>query len=166
MIDMDTAANIAEIAGGIAILISLTYAGFQIRQSNRLARVESIRSTQSNSFLDEYDMATIGRGLVSFDSLNYDDKWEFHCYCMRFLSHYAMVLQTQELGLLDESAVENWSKSVAETFATPGGKEYWNGGGREAFEPRYVEAIENYIKNCSAEIVPYNQHYKWMLATE
>jgi hypothetical protein len=34
MMDMSTAANIAEIAGGIAILFSLIYTGFQIRQSN------------------------------------------------------------------------------------------------------------------------------------
>ena len=166
MMDMNTAANIAEIAGGIAILISLTYAGFQIRQSNRIARVESIRSAQSNSFLDEYDMATIGRGLVSFDSLNYADKWQFHCYCLRFLGHYAMVVQTYELGLLGASTVENWSKAVAETFATPGGKQYWEDGGRESYEPQYVEIINDYIKNKSAEIVPYNQHFKWMLEIE
>ena len=35
MLDINTAANIAEIAGGVAILISLLYVGYQIRQSNR-----------------------------------------------------------------------------------------------------------------------------------
>ena len=74
MMDMSTAANIAEIAGGVAILISLTYAGFQIRQSNLIGKIESIRSTQSNSFLAEFNMATIGRGLTSFESLNYEEK--------------------------------------------------------------------------------------------
>ena len=133
--DIGTAANIAEIGGGIAILISLTYAGFQIRISNRIARVESIRSTQSNSFLDEYDMATIGRGLISFDNLNYEDKWEFHTYCLRLLSHYAMVIKTRDLGLLDAGSVENWSKAVAETFLTPGGKQYWQTGGRDSRSP-------------------------------
>jgi hypothetical protein len=121
MMDMNTAANIAEIAGGIAILVSLTYAGFQIRQSNRIARFDSMRSVQSNSFMDEYDMAIIGRGLISFDALNYSDRWEFYSYCLRFLGHYAMVVQTHQLGLLDTSSLDNWSKAVAETFATSGG---------------------------------------------
>jgi hypothetical protein len=165
MMDMNTAANIAEIGGGIAILVSLIYAGFQIRQSNRIARVESIRSTQSNSFLDEYDMATIGRGLISFDSLNYADKWEFHCYCLRFLGHYGMVVQTHKLGLLGDISMDNWSQAIAETFATPGGQQYWEGSGRESFEPEYVKAIDDYIKNSSVEIVPYNQRHKWMLET-
>jgi hypothetical protein len=165
MMDISAAANIAEIAGGIAILISLTYAGFQLRQSNRIAKVESIRSTQSNSFLDEYDMATIGRGLISFDALNYEDKWEFHCYFLRFLGHYAMVVNTHKLGLLDDSSMDNWSRALAETLATSGGQQYWEKGGRDAYQPQHVKVIEDYIKNNSATIVPYNERLKWMLET-
>lgn len=163
--DMSTAANIAEIAGGIAIFNSLTYAGYQIRHSNRLAKVESIRSTLSNSFLADFDMGTIGRGLRSFDNLNYEDKWEFHCYFLRFLSHYAMVVNTHKLGLLDDSTIDNWSSAIAETIVTPGGQQYWENGGREAYEPQFVEVIEEYIKKNSATIMPYNKHFPWMLET-
>ena len=42
MFDINTAANIAEIAGGIAILVSLAYVGYQIRQSNRIASASEI----------------------------------------------------------------------------------------------------------------------------
>jgi hypothetical protein len=163
MIEMSTAANIAEIAGGIAILISLTYAGFQIRQSNRIARVESIRSVQGNSFLDNYDMATIGRGFISFESLNYKEKWEFHCYFLRFMGHYAMVLQTKNFGLIDDGSVESWTKSIAESLVTPGGKQYWEDGARDAYDPSFVKVIDDYIRDNSASIIPYNEGYKWML---
>ena len=166
MMDIDTAANIAEIAGGIAILVSLTYAGYQIRQSNLIARVDSMRSSQSNSFLVEYDMATIGRGLTNFDSLDYAGKWEFHGYFMRFWSHYVTVIQTRDLGLLDDVIVDRWSKVIAETIATPGGQQYWEGGGRETFEPGIVEVLDAYIENNSGSIVPYNQQMKWMSETE
>ena len=44
MIDINTAVNIAEIAGGIAILVSLLYVGYQIRQSNRIARAASLQA--------------------------------------------------------------------------------------------------------------------------
>ena len=165
MIDMSAAANIAEIAGGIAIFISLTYAGYQIRHSNRIAKVESIRSTLSNSFLADFDMATIGRGLRSFDNLNYEDKWEFHCYFLRILSHYAMVVHTHRLGLLDDASIDSWSSSIAETVATPGGQQYWENGGREAVDTYYVEVIEEYIKKNSSTIMPYNKHFPWMLET-
>jgi hypothetical protein len=162
MMDINTAANVAEIAGGIAILASLTYAGFQIRQSNRIAKVESIRSSQSNSFLVEYDLATIGRGFTSFESLNYEAKWEFHGYFMRFWSHYVMVIQTRDLGLLDDATVDVWSKAIAQTLATPGGQEYWKGGACDTYEPLFVKVLDDYVRNNSESIVPYNEHMNWM----
>ena len=41
MIDISTAANIAEIGGGIAILVSLVYVAIQIRQSSATARAQT-----------------------------------------------------------------------------------------------------------------------------
>ena len=49
MMDMNTAANIAEIGGGLAILVSLLYVGFQIRQNNKIAKAESIASERISS---------------------------------------------------------------------------------------------------------------------
>jgi hypothetical protein len=161
--DINNAANVAEIFGGIAILVSLAYVGYQVRQGNRIAKVESIRAAQVNSFLDEYDMATIGRGLSDFDALDYKGKWEFHCYFLRFLSHYAMVVQTEKLGLIDEVSVDTWSHAIAETLATPGGKKYWESGARDSFDPSFVKRIEDYIARNSAAIIPYNTRFEWML---
>ena len=166
MMEISTVANIAEIAGGIAIFISLTYAGFQIRQSNRIAKVESIRSIMNNSFLDEYDMSTIGRGFNSFDSLDNAEKWEFHTYFLRFLNHYGMAVQTRELGLIDEISLGAWTKVIAESITTPGGRQYWQSGARDSNDPSIVKRIEEYIMDSSSAIVPYNQSFKWMLETE
>ena len=83
MVDINTAANIAEIAGGIAILVSLVYVGYQIRQSNKIAKAESVRAVQNSTFMDQSDMANIGRAFNEFDSLDYNAKWEFHNYFLR-----------------------------------------------------------------------------------
>jgi hypothetical protein len=72
MIEIETAANIADIAGGIAILVSLIYVGFQIRQSNKIAKAESVRAIQSMTFMDQFDMAEIGRAFNELDSLDYN----------------------------------------------------------------------------------------------
>ena len=163
MMDIGTAANVAEIAGGIAILISLTYAGFQIRQSNQIGKIESIRTTQSNSFVAEFNMATIGRGLVSFESLSYEEKWEFNCYIMRFFSHYGLVVQTRDVGFIDDATVSQWTKVLAETLATPGGQQYWESGGRTSIPPDIARHVDDYVRRNSASIVPYNEQQKWML---
>ena len=74
-----------------------------------------------------------------------------------------MVVNTHNLGLLDDSFIDNWSWAIAETLATPGGQQYWEKGGRGAFEPQYVKVIEDYIENNLAKIMPYNNRIKWML---
>ena len=44
MVDIGVLANIAEISSGIAILVSLLYVGYQIRQSNRIASASALQS--------------------------------------------------------------------------------------------------------------------------
>lgn len=162
MMDMNTAANIAEIAGGIAILVSLTYAGFQIRQSNRIAKAQSVSNMMSSDFLDKHNMANVGRALNDFDSLDFDAKWEFHTYFMRLFSSYLMVAQTVDLGLIKETYLDQWTRVVAATVVTVGGQQYWKSGARESLEPSIVRILENYIEKNGESIIPYTQYMTWM----
>ena len=102
MFDINTAANIAEIAGGIAILVSLIYVGYQIRQSNRIAKVESVRSTHNMGFMNDFNMADIGRAFNEFDSMDYSAKWDFHVYFINLWGHWLTVLDSKRLGLVSE----------------------------------------------------------------
>ena len=120
----------------------------------------------NNSFVDEYDMPTIGREFNSFDSLDNAEKWKFHGYFLRFINHYTMVVQTRELGLIEENSVDAWTKVVAESITTPGGRQYCESGARDSNDTGIVERIEEYTRNGSAAIIPYNQSFKWMLETE
>ena len=166
MIDMNTAANVAEIAGGIAILVSLTYAGFQIRQSNRIAKAESVRSMMSSDFLDQYNMANVGRALNDFDALDFDAKWEFHTYFMRLFANYHMVAQTRDLGLLQDPYVDEWSRVVAATIVTVVGQQYWESGARQSLEPGTVRILEQYMEKNPESIIPYTQFMAWMTEDE
>ena len=100
--DINTVANIAEIGGGIAILVSLVYVGYQIRQSNRIAKVESVRSTYNMAFMNDFNMADIGRGFDEFNSLEYGAKWDFHTYFLNLWGQWITVLDSKGLGLVSE----------------------------------------------------------------
>ncbi len=125
IIDIETAANIADIAGGIAILVSLIYVGFQIRQSNNIAKAESVRAIQNSTFMDQFDMANIGRGFNEFDSLDYSRKWEFHSYFLLLWAHWQMVLENGQLGLVSERYIDAWTDVVAQIVITPGVQQYF-----------------------------------------
>jgi hypothetical protein len=165
MIDMNTAANVAEIGGGVAILVSLMYVGFQVRQSNKIAKAESARAIQSMAFMDQFDMENIGRGFIEFDSLDYSDKWEFHQYFLNLWSHWIMVLESRELGLVTQRFMDSWTGVIAEIVVTPGMQQYFAQGARDRLMPHALKVIEDYIESNSATITPYNQQMKWFTET-
>ena len=87
---------IGELVGGVAVIASLIYVGLQVKQSNKFAAAETVRS-----FLHEYN-AVMRRGgehelcslmrkaMTNFDDLNNDEKSEAH---NQILTH-VMLVQT------------------------------------------------------------------------
>ena len=166
MMDLNTAANMAEIGGGIAILVSLAYVGYEVRQTNRYAEAENIRAMQNTDFLDQYNMAVVGRGFSDFMALSYDEKWVFHSYFIRFFNHYQMVLQSRDRGLVPDVLADNWIKAVAEVVVTPGVQQYWQDGARDWFDGETIDALEDYIESNRNSIIPYNEKTSWLSSKE
>jgi hypothetical protein len=163
MTQIAAVANIAEIIGGVAILISLIYVGFQIRQSNRFARAENTRSVLDTSLFDGYNFAVLARGFRDFESLELNEKEEFHRYMFRLTMQYRMVLDTRKLGLLDASVVDDWTAALAQIVVTKGGEQWWLGGGRLSDSGgEGCEILESYIRENRQSIIPYNKVIKWM----
>jgi hypothetical protein len=163
--DIETVAKVAEIIGGIAILVSLIYVGYQIRQSNRIARVESIRVMQSMAFMDNFDMADIGRAFNGFDSLDYSAKWEFHVYFLNLWGHWQVIFDSYHLGLISEADLSSWLRVMAGIFRTEGAQQYFAHSGSNYLMQHSLQHIKDYIKKNSATIKPYNEEYKWMIET-
>ena len=163
MTQIAAVANIAEIVGGVAILISLIYVGFQIRQSNRFARAENTRSVLDTGMFDGYNYAVLARGFHNFESLELNEKEEFHRYMFRLTMQYRMVIDTRKLGLLDALVVDNWTAALAQIVVTKGGEQWWLGGGRLSDSGgEGCEILENYIRENRQSIIPYNKMLKWM----
>ena len=162
MTQIEVVANIAEIAGGIAILISLIYVGFQVRQSNRFAMAENTRRVLDTSLFDGYNYAVVARGMNDFDSLELDEKEEFHRYMFRLLNHYRIVLDTGKMGLLDATAVDEWTGGLAQVVVTKGGEQWWLGGGKGVVGGQAWETLDKYIIENRQTIIPYNKVLKWM----
>jgi hypothetical protein len=153
MIDINTAANIAEIAGGIAILVSLIYVGYQIRQSNRIASAATLQSVLDgyaerimNPIIADGEIADImTRGFMSWESLSVVEKTRFAIAQIRDVLHVQNVMQLHDKGLLDSVDFEAWKAYGAASLVTPGGKEAWKYN-REAITPTVVTLLEKYIE--------------------
>lgn len=151
--DMETAVNIAEITGGVAILISLIYVGYQIRQSNRIASAAALQSVLDgyadrvmDPIIADGEMAELmNRGYMSWDSLSAVEKTRFTIMQAREILHVQNVMQLHEKGLLDSIDFEAWKAYGAGSLVTPGGKEAWKYN-REQITPTVVKLLETYLE--------------------
>jgi hypothetical protein len=175
MIDISTAANVAEIAGGIAILVSLAYVGYQIRQSNRIASASALQtildrfSDRSISTYLEHPETTsiLVRGHNDLDKLSPEERAFFSSWQIREVFHMHNIMQLHTNGLLSDVDYQTWLSFTAAQIKTPGGQQVWNSQ-KITVNPTVVEMIETYIKeNPQApsfielfpEIYGENSHY-------
>ena len=152
MIDINAAANIAEIAGGIAILVSLIYVGYQIRQSNRIASATALQSVLTghaerisviNIQHAEGEDAT-WRGYKSWNDLSIRDKRLFNNQMVTNILQVQNVIQFYEKGLVTAVDYEAWLTYIASIVITPGGKKWWQTS-KVMFTPTIVAALDQFI---------------------
>ena len=102
MYDISFMANVAEIGGGFAILVSLLYVGYQIRQSNRIASASALQSVLDrfadrtlNQYVEHPELSTLlVRGHRCDEELAIEDRVIFDAWVLR------EILQMQRLMTL------------------------------------------------------------------
>jgi hypothetical protein len=154
MVDINTAANIAEISGGIAILVSLIYVGYQVRQSNRIASASALQSvleSYANRTLAYYidhpeimDVLTFGHH--SADGLSPENQTIFNAWSNSDIFQLQNVKQFHGHGLINQVEYETWLAFIGAQMKTPGGSKCWQRQ-KVSYSPTIVEAIDTYLAN-------------------
>jgi hypothetical protein len=153
MIDINTAANIAEIAGGIAILVSLIYVGYQIRQSNRIASAAALQSVLEGfsdrnvkDYLDHPEiMGVLARGHHCHDDLDALERTIFNSWLNREIFQMQNVRQLRDNRLINEVEHQTWLAYTAAQVKSPGGKAAWDSM-KVSYSPTIIESIEGYLE--------------------
>jgi hypothetical protein len=156
MMDISSAANIAEIAGGIAILVSLVYVGYQVRQSNRIASASALQSVLDryadrniDQFMESAEIKDLEellvRGHHSLDNLSRKEGSFFHAWILREIFHMQNIMQLHRRGLLNDIDYQTWLAFTAAVLKTPGGQACWDNQ-TVSLTPTIVETIETYMK--------------------
>ncbi|MGI9569947.1 MAG: hypothetical protein ACR2PH_09480 [Desulfobulbia bacterium] len=153
MIDINAAANIAEIAGGIAILVSLLYVGYQVRQSNRIASATALQSilegftdrtlAQSMEHPETIDIQI--RGHYDYDKLSVYEQILFGGLINRDVINMQNVMQFYEKGLVRKVDYDAWLSFTVSNVVTPGGRTCWEMT-KVSYTPTITRVIEDYMK--------------------
>lgn len=127
----DAITAIAEIAGVVAVVVSLIYVGFQVRQNTRQLRHDNLRQSvrgtlETNWIYHRNDRAfdVFRAGVQGFDALNAKEKALFHSIVVDLAFYFEIVRNMAQSGLVDKSAVEVNQRFLIGILATPGGREW------------------------------------------
>ena len=125
-------AAVAEIIGGMAVLVTLIYLVVELKKSNRLALAESRRATMSHttqlgSLIGQSDeiSAFFYEALVDYDSLSPARKLRFDFLFSVLGGHGDLAWTDFELGFTDQTTFEHSTSVFMRLLKTPAGKNFW-----------------------------------------
>jgi hypothetical protein len=160
--DLTQLANLGEFIGGVAVLVTLAYLAAQVRQSNKFAAGDAMRS-----FLTEYNATVRGtndpdlnrlirKGFVDFDNMSNEEKSLVHSLLIThmMLAQTAYVLDKRGVGDPDLMELAFGLNAVA--INTPGLESWWNQA-KKFFNPDFVALFDRErAKSPSAiDIIPW-----------
>lgn len=125
--------NLGEFVAAIAVVASLLFVGFQVRQSDRTQRTTSLQSVldghRDRTFAPLYeseDMADLwARGLTSFDDLSETEKRRFFSFMFEQCFQMQQAMQLHEQGLVPDVDFDAWLYYTGVLFNCPGGRAVW-----------------------------------------
>ena len=131
----DAIGAIGEIIGAIAVLITLVYLAFQVRQSNKLAKMEMHEDSISHylqnngNFISNVETARVFReGLLNLDSISPSERIQLWGMLNNIIASFNHIREAYENGIYKKEVFEAWRGYVCGVLAMPGGKIYWNDG--------------------------------------
>ena len=145
-------ANIAEVIGAFAVVVSLIYVGVQVNDSNSAVRSSSVND--ANVAVQEWYMQ-IGSdmqssrlfysALMSDEAMSNEDEFQFimmfHGVFLAFQNSYLM----SEEGTVDSELVDGLTGAILAVKDTPGLKRYWRQR-RTTLHPRFVRYVDQLLQ--------------------
>lgn len=147
-------ANVGELMGGLAILVSLIYLILSIRQNTSQLReqLKSLQRTERRASYEQHDryrVATLDPGLAQLwlnglAGLLKDptDRYRFSNLMIMFTYSAQNNYELVESGLdQDEGHWNRIAPTIAAVYDSEGGRRWWEQA-RSSFNPDFVEAVQ------------------------
>lgn len=146
------AALIAEIVGGIGVVVSLVFVGLEIRSGSaseqaralldlRLAIGEPQRSIASSPELGDL----MQRGYLGYGDLDAAERYRFNLLAGNVLATYRTAFEYGSLGLVSQEELSAWRFGVCSYLGFPGVRRVW----RERWRGRYAGFTEWVEADCA-----------------
>jgi hypothetical protein len=126
-------ALIAEVVGGIAIVLSLIFVGYEVRQSSQ-TNVQTLTQAMVSDYMagvvslsDTPTMACIfGQAMQNYDSLRGSERAMFNVRILAVFSAFQEMHTLNEQGAFDSSIWNGFEGLMTEALSNPGMRQWWS----------------------------------------
>ena len=130
--NLNDLANLGQIIGAVAVVISLFYVASQIRQNTNAVRSATAQTVHEH-FAKWYHLVAaddelsqiIAKGLRDYGSLSEKERVRFIAAFMSFLSYSQNAFLKWREGLLASPLWMGWQHVIMNLVGAPGGKAFW-----------------------------------------
>ena len=144
-------ANIAEIIGAAAIVISLIYVGIQVSDSTRAVRSATANETSAalSSWYaqlgtDQQASTVFLDAMTNPESLSREELFQFVVQLHGLMMEYQAAYYLSQEGTLDTELQESITNTLLGVKDLPGFSLYW-GQRRDLFKASYRDYVENLV---------------------
>ena len=155
---------IGDFVGGLAVVLTLVYIAFQVRQSSKQidqharALAASTYYASGEGFskwwalvIQDEAVASLWQRGIAGEVLDSTDKLRFSSMAMMLFTSLENNFHQLQLGSISRNTLELAKPQWVRFLISPGGSAWWKRQGRGTFTPELVEAIEALIAVADPE---------------
>ena len=146
-------ALIAEVVGGLAVVIGLIFVGLELRQNTLMQRVTATQALSVNyeNAVDELgkdaETACIYvRGINGLDNLNGTERFRFFVLWFHILRAGEQLHYYSLEGMVDTRIWRGYERQLDEIFRLPGVQQYW-----QVRKDWYSDEFQNFVDQMIAK---------------
>ena len=155
--NLESLANLGEIVGAVAVVVSLVYLAVQVRQNTQSQRTENyaraldrLASMQSLLSQDDELSRLFAKGVEDVHSLNPRQKIQFTWSMYEAFGAFEFLFHAAQDRSIPEEVWERWSAAVAWWLSFPGVRTWWQNRPMP-FTNSFTDYVENTIRNNPTE---------------
>jgi hypothetical protein len=141
-------ANLGEVIGAIAVIASLIYLAFEIRQNTRAMRQAATQdihrslNDQTRCLVESPDLAALYfRASHRPEELTGEERFRFQFLLTYVLSNFELAIEYYRDGLLNDEMIEGYVKGIHPLFENPLVVEWWEAEGQGMFSPELRDQL-------------------------
>lgn len=165
----DAVSAIAEAIGVVAVVVSLLYVGYQVRQNTIQLRQDNMRHLVRGTLdvnwyyhRNEEVFDVFRRGVQSFDRLEPQAKAIFHSIVVDLAFYFEIVRGMHKAGLVDRAALGTNIRFLAGILITDGGREWLKfAQDTQPMPPEALDYLVSAVEAAGEDFRPITELQPW-----